>query len=52
MSVIFFSTGDYLFDVLLSAEIRGRLPSVDGGGGGMAPLSQKKVRVRLGRCLI
>ena len=44
LSIISFSTGDFLFDVLLSAEIRGRLPSVDSGSGGMAPLGQKPER--------
>jgi hypothetical protein len=41
MSVTSFSTGDFLFDVPLSAEMRGLLPDVDGGGGGMMLLSRK-----------
>ncbi len=44
MSIISLSTGDFLFDVPLSAEIRGRLPCVEGGGGGMAPLGRKPER--------
>jgi hypothetical protein len=39
-----FSTGDFLFDVLFKAEIRGRLPDVDRVGGGMSSLSRELVR--------
>ena len=37
-------TGDFLLTVPLSTEIRGWLPSADGGGGGIAPLGRKPGR--------
>ena len=44
VSITSLLTGDFLFTVPLSAEIRSWLPSADGGGNSIAPLGQRPGR--------